>query len=197
MQLNWITSIFGLLNINTMLNIKHRTQLVGLLISLNLPLSAVEVGTAEGYNAEDLLKAGMQKLYLVDNWATIESQAGDGGFNQEWHDKNYEAAMLRIKPYGNKAIVLRGLSVDMAKEVPDGSLGLVYLDGDHSYEGVMRDLKAWFPKLVQNGVMAGHDYLNTAYGVRSAVMDFGAGAYEIHIIEENKEVDAGFYFIKK
>ena len=42
--------------------------------------------------------------------------------------------------------------------VEDGSLDLVYVDGDHRYEAVLADLKGWLPKLRAGGVMAGHDW---------------------------------------
>jgi MMP 1-O-methyltransferase len=34
---------------------------------------------------------------------------------------------------------------------------LVFIDGLHEYEGVKTDFEAWFPKLVEGGIMAFHD----------------------------------------
>jgi hypothetical protein len=34
----------------------------------------------------------------------------------------------------------------------------VYIDGDHSYEAVRDDLRAWYPKLKHGGVLCGDDY---------------------------------------
>lgn len=180
-----------------MLKITHRTQLVDLLIDLKLPLTAALIGIAEGYDSEDLLKGGLQKLYMVDNWATIAGQQGDGGHPQEWHDKNFADALHRVSPYADKIKILRGMSVEMSRQVEDNSLGLVYFDGDHSLEGMRADLSAWFPKVCHGGIIAGHDYLNMSYGVWDAVYEFTKGLYEVHVIHEDKPEDAGFYFIKK
>ena len=49
-------------------------------------------------------------------------------------------------------------SLDALEIVEDGSLDLVYVDGDHRYEAVLADLKGWLPKLRAGGVMAGHDW---------------------------------------
>lgn len=178
------------------MNIKYRTELPKLLQHLGLPLIGIEVGTAEGHNSYDLIENGLKKLYSVDAWITL-SQKGDGGFPQEWHDKNYNGAVNRLSKFGESSIILKGLSSEMAAYIPDGSAGLLYLDGDHSYEGVMNDLKNYYSKVVEGGVVSGHDFINPAYGVKEAVYDFVAGRFEVHIIEENSPENASFYFIKK
>lgn len=35
---------------------------------------------------------------------------------------------------------------------------MVFIDGDHSYEGCKGDIEAWMPHLVPGGIMAVHDY---------------------------------------
>lgn len=183
-------------NKKTPMEIKHRTQLVELLQFLKLPLYGVEVGVAEGYNSEDLLRAGMEKLYLVDIWQSI-AQSGDASSPQEWHDNNFKAAVQRVFPYGDKVIVLKGFSAEKSKEIPDETLGLVYLDGDHSYNGAMADLTNYYPKLVSGGVMAGHDFLNLSYGVNQAVKDFcKEKGLEFHTIPETSDENASFWFQK-
>lgn len=36
-------------------------------------------------------------------------------------------------------------------------VGLLFIDGDHSYEGVRRDLSSWLPRVVNGGTVAFHD----------------------------------------
>lgn len=180
------------------MQIKHRVNLIDLIKFYNLQdLPCAEIGVAEGYFSHDMLNWGIPKLYMVDNWGHIKNVTGDGNFDDTWHNKNYTAAVERVKKFGEKAVILRGLSVDMAAQIPDKSLGLVYLDANHSYEGVTADLNAWIDKVVDGGIIAGHDYLSPQYGVYKAVQDFCKGKYGVHIIPEIKQEDAGFYFIKK
>lgn len=40
-----------------------------------------------------------------------------------------------------------------------GQPNMVFVDGDHSYEGCKGDIEAWFPHLVPGGIMAVHDFL--------------------------------------
>jgi hypothetical protein len=95
-------------------------------------------------------------------------------------------------------VILKGFSHKMANEVPDESLGMVYIDADHSYHGAKADLHSWVRKVVKGGIVAGHDYLNPTYGVNRAVQEFTANEFPIHILEMEQGVNnAGFYFIKK
>lgn len=176
-------------------HIKYRADLYKI-IDCSLPVA--EIGVAEGQFSRDMLNWPIPKLYSVDVWQTIHGQRGDGGNDQEWHEANYENAKALLKPFGERSVILRGLSRDMATCVLDESLGLLYLDGDHSYEGVMSDLRHWYPKVVKGGYIASHDYLMSHYGVQRAVKDFTAeyNIFEVLTIEENKAEDAGCLFRK-
>lgn len=177
--------------------INYRRELPKLLQKLGLPMIGIEVGVAQGNFSWELLTNGMEKLYSVDAWKELP-QTGDGGFPQSWHDDNYEMAKEKLSEFGDKSIILRGISHEMAILIEDNTLGLVYLDGDHSLNGVRTDLEAWYSKLVVGGVMAGHDYWSDAYGVKDAVKEFcKKNDIEYHIMDEDKIDDAGFYFIKK
>jgi hypothetical protein len=172
--------------------IKYRIDLHNLLPENS---TIAEIGTAEGYFAKDMLAWPVTKqLFVVDNWGKIENQTGDGNNPNDWHEKNYSAAMMRMNFAIEKVTVLRGISWEQAKKVEDESLDLLYIDCCHTYDCVMKDLRAWYPKVKTGGVIAGHDFLNRSYGVYQAVVDFGKG---FTVIPENKDEDAGFYFIKK
>jgi len=76
--------------------------------------------------------------------------------------------------YPGRAFIREGWSTDIATYIPGGSLDLVFLDADHSYEGVRADIAAWLPKVRKGGWIGGHDYDNgePGYdfsGVRKAV----------------------------
>ena len=69
----------------------------------------------------------------------------------------------------------------------------IYVDGDHSYEAVLADLLAWYPKLKKFGVMCGDDYGHpSGLGVIKAVNEF---AYK-HRVIVTCEADNQFYFVK-
>lgn len=178
------------------MQVKYRVEIPILMKELGLPMIAIEIGVAEGFSSKDFLENGLDLLYSVDAWQTL-NQKGDGGYEQSWHDKNYADAVKRLAKYGERSVIIRGLSHEVASTFKDNSVGMVYIDGDHSYEGVKRDLKAYYPKVVKGGILAFHDYLNEAYGVNKAVHDFaGRVGAKVYVIPENKRVDGGAYFIK-
>jgi hypothetical protein len=174
--------------------IKHRVDLNKL-----LPENPVtcELGVAEGYFSEHMLRDwNSSHHYAVDNWGTLPV-TGDGAFPQDWHNANYEKSMAKLNPYGDRVTVLRGLTWRMAQSVKDGSLDLVYLDAAHYYEAVKQDLEAWYSKVKPGGIVAGHDFVNPAYGVLQAVSEFANRlSIKVHVIPEHHESDAGFWFYK-
>jgi hypothetical protein len=174
--------------------IKHRIELLSL-----LPENPVvaELGVAEGLFSRDLLEAGVSVLYSVDAWRHIPNIKGDGNFEQEWHDNNYENAKKLLEPFGERSIILRGLSTEMNIHVKDNSLDLLYMDCNHLYEGVTAELNAWFSKVKVGGIIATHDYAMPQYGVKQAFEDFCRGKFEIIEIPENEPKDAGAFIIKK
>jgi hypothetical protein len=49
-------------------------------------------------------------------------------------------------------------SMQAAPLIADGSLGMVYIDAEHSYQSVRDDILLWRPKIRKGGILAGHDY---------------------------------------
>ena len=49
-------------------------------------------------------------------------------------------------------------SIGASTQFDDASIDAIYIDGDHRYEAVKNDIKAWLPKVKPGGIVAGHDY---------------------------------------
>lgn len=54
-------------------------------------------------------------------------------------------------------------SNDYVLQVPDESIDFLFIDGDHRYSQVKKDLDNWLPKMKPNGIICGHDYNGTEY----------------------------------
>lgn len=78
---------------------------------------------------------------------------------------------LRVDPEVPNTEFLRGDSVDMAKEFT-GKISVLFIDGDHSYQGCKRDIEAWLPHMKEGGVIFFHDCDETSPGVVQAVAEF-------------------------
>ncbi len=118
----------------------------------------------------------------MDPWEHQESAKYHDVSNmpQGDHDENLEHVKTMLgKEAPGRFQVHRGFSVEMAATFTDSSLDFVYIDARHDYAGVMEDLVAWYPKLKDGGILAGHDYIPDQikpvegdFGVQKAVLEF-------------------------
>lgn len=177
------------------MEINTRSDLPKLLDAFQLPRRVCEVGTAEGIFSTEMFNWGLEKLYLVDIWEKVPFIDGCASFEQEWHDTNYKQVM---DLFGDKpnVVILKGFSYKVATEIPDGSLGLVYIDADHTYQGCKADIQVYWPKLIIGGIMAFHDFGNPHYGVNRAVQEFTQNNGINILIEDGKEENIGSYIRK-
>lgn len=165
---------------------------------VKVPGDAAEIGVAEGYFSAEILSwsNNFPRVYMVDRWCCASQVKGDSSNPQSWHDKNYKEAMERVGKFASRAVFLRGDSHEMSQLVPNESLAFLNIDGDHSYEGVTRDLVFWRSKMVPGGVIAFHDYEAPQYGVKSAVLEFAfTYGHRVHLLPEDKPDDAGAYIV--
>lgn len=59
---------------------------------------------------------------------------------------------------------IHGDSKSVGKDWQYGPVDMVFIDGDHSYEGCKGDIEAWSPHIKPGGILAIHDYdKDTAY----------------------------------
>lgn len=184
------------------MQINYRQELGKLMFHYNTPKTILELGVAEGWFTKDILKWEFDHLTLIDNWGTISSQTGDGAYNQDWHDGNYQQVLERTKPFAEKVTIIKGLTNEVANQVPDNSLGLLYIDACHEYQCVKTDLELYYPKVVSGGLVCGHDFLNPAYGVNQAIKEFiAANGYDLsdlnQTVEDGDDSNVSFWFIKK
>jgi len=175
--------------------ITSRAHFYKLLDRPELKQAAAEVGVAEGRYSREILSWGIGKLYLVDLWEEIGGMKGCPSTGQ--HQQNYDSCLRIVEQFPGRVILLKGWSWEQAKNVPDNSLGLVHLDAHHYYESAVKDLAAWWPKLLPGGVMSGHDYLAHEYTVRQAVDEFAtARKIEVLVDRPDDPRNASFYFRK-
>ena len=135
------------------------------------PIVGVEIGTgAGGGSAAMLLLIPNLKLYCIDAWKHMPGHLYEAEFySQELHDKQYELAIARLKLYPpERSVVLRMTSDEAIFHVPS-PIHFLWIDGDHRYEQVKKDIVNWMPKIIKpGGLISGHDYIQ-APGVTQAV----------------------------
>ena len=132
-----------------------------------------EIGVAFGGHSEAILQnAGVTKLYAVDSYKHRPEYDDPMNLPQPVFDRLFERTGHRLSPFGDRVAQIRLDSVEAARQISE-TLDFVYIDGDHSYEGIRADLEAWFPRVRPGGIIAGHDYGQPAFpGVKAAADHF-------------------------
>lgn len=114
------------------------------------------------------------ELHLIDIFEGKAASGDKDGNNIVWTDLNDEYNKLS-QYYSNdsKVTVHKGTSYDILNTFNDNYFDLIYIDGDHSYEGVKLDLSLSLLKIKKGGMICGHDYTNDMFpGVVAAVNEF-------------------------
>ena len=124
-----------------------------------------EVGSFAGVSS-DLFARYCSMVYCIDIW---DSGAIGNGIEPDlmakaevMFDSVWNAHKKVIEP-------IQGMSVEVAQQFEDGSLDMVYIDGEHSYKSVCADIQAWLPKIKPGGWITGHDMI--LFDVQRAVKD--------------------------
>ena len=66
---------------------------------------------------------------------------------------------------------VKGISYEVAEQYKDRYFDFVFIDGDHDYETVKKDISAWMPKVKHGGILAGHDHTKSQPGVIRAICE--------------------------
>lgn len=115
-----------------------------------------EIGVWKGAYSEEFCRALPGAEWLaIDPWAPYADYREKKN-DAELIGQAYAEARGRLMPYG--ATLVKASSVDAAADVPDGSLDVVFIDGNHEAPFVRQDLETWTPKLRSQGLLCGHDY---------------------------------------
>lgn len=129
-----------------------------------------EIGVAEGYFSRIILdKLKPKKLHLIDPFIYDDTHCSK--------DHQFRVIRGRFTPEIQAGLVEidRGMSWDILPTFPDKYFDFMYVDGDHSYDGVHRDLELCKTKIKPDGIIQCNDYKlepsfnERAYGVVQAV----------------------------
>lgn len=132
-----------------------------------------EVGVLHGDFSAEILKRKPSELYLIDPWAEQDTAEYNdlNNHKQSKFDDIYHGVTARFRAQKNVTI-FRTYSHHFAREFRPMTLDFVYLDGNHSYQGVLADLCMFWPMIRTGGWICGHDYQSAFIGVEQAVISF-------------------------
>lgn len=116
-----------------------------------------EIGLRKGRTISFLLQHNSElTMYGVDLWGKAKDNKIDK--YSEWDMTRMRGiCMARLSKFGSRAVVYEEDSVKASHRILDGFLDFVFIDGDHTEQGVERDIDAWLPNVRDGGILAGHD----------------------------------------
>ena len=157
------------------------------------PKVCVEIGSARGKSAcavgLALRRNGGGKLYAIDPHSLTN-----------WNDTNSLDSFAIINEHLRKAGVTNFVEIvrqtsDVAAKGWNKKIDLIFIDGDHSYEGVKADWDLFLPHLSEFGVVVFHDTLwdlrpdttiaRADMGVPRFVDELRAAGYPVITIDQN------------
>lgn len=133
-------------------------------------LVGVEIGVYLGHNSFNLCDClSMQQLYLIDPYCKYVQEGIE--FDTTPLEQK---AHKRMKPFDDKLVWMRKYSEECHNDLPS-NLDFIYIDGNHTYEYIKKDIELFYPKLKKGGIMGGDDFNASYLGVVKAVMEFCHG----------------------
>lgn len=164
---------------------RHTGVLIKFIADENIKIFA-EIGIQFGTNLTKILSSSsgplIKEYWAIDSWG-IDAQGAVAPYFQKWGwiqtAKDwldlYEGVCQQMS-YLKQLRVIKLHSIEAAKLFPNEYFDMVYIDADHSYPAVTQDIKAWFPKVKNGGILGGHDYNKPS--VRKAVDEQLTGVWE-------------------
>lgn len=132
--------------------------LVEVLNNIDRPLIGCEIGVSYGFNLVYFLDniPNISTVYAIDPYIPYDD--GPGGYvSQEIIDKVKELFLINVSPY-NKVKFINLTSDEAHLNIAPESLDYIFIDGDHSFNMVYRDMYNYYDKVKPGGVFSGHDF---------------------------------------
>jgi hypothetical protein len=128
-------------------------------------VSGIEIGTKCADATRTILWTLTNcQLYTIDPYEHRDKAEFEAGEPQPYHDQNraYAEGRLLLPEFGDRVVMLIMKSTEAHKWITDKNPGklfdFVWIDGDHSEEGITADLDLYESLVAPGGVFGGHDY---------------------------------------
>lgn len=131
-----------------------------------------------GFSREILDVTDPAELVLIDPWDLLAARSESEHTHGRHSDAAFMEGMYRNVSalYGDldTVSIRKGFSVEVLESFPDDYFDWVYIDGNHLFDAVRRDLALSFRKVRPGGIVAGDDFFwkrDDRMHVREAVFD--------------------------
>lgn len=138
-------------------------------------INFLEIGSYEGRSAcwmlDNILTGKNNFMFCCD---TFEGSPEHDPMKIDYSNI-FDTFMENVKQYGNKVVVLKGVSQEMLRDLPLKYYDFIYIDGSHNASDVLEDAVQSWRLLKPGGIMAFDDYnwsfWSNRYGEPSQIID--------------------------
>ncbi len=145
-------------------------DIIGNLIKKKIRPKVVEIGAWLGKSSFYLTEKWGKKcdIFIVDTWNGSANEL-ESSHRLATEKDIFVDFMYNMKHNWGKFIPIRTSSENASTLFEDNELDFVFIDAEHTYQGLSNDLRCWMPKIKKTGILAGHDYHENWSGVIKAV----------------------------
>jgi len=141
--------------------------------------TVVEIGLFYGRSSAVMMPIALRngnQYFAIDNfYGGIDETTPASKIQRSEGEKVKTKFMANMRDIGiNRSdyALYKSNSIEASVYLPDESVDFCFIDGDHAYESVKKDIEIWWKKIKKNGIMGGHDFQNNEVG--RAVIEFAA-----------------------
>lgn len=135
------------------------------------PGPIVEIGSWQGRSTIPLAMGSQfgsgQPVICIDSFVGVPplNRKTAHGRNPGWQSSSPEALRANLDKFGcgDNVTIVPLSSLEAVPEVFNGTspavsgIGVLFIDGDHAYEAVYQDMRAYMPKVILGGTLLMHD----------------------------------------
>ena len=202
----WFSLFRKHLNANIIL--KDKLDISKLINAVNNTGKYIEIGVARGSFTKYILNNTKVDALLIDPYKNFSLDEYTDAMNFYNMDEEFKICQMNLLNFNHRIKFIRKTSNNAKDEIEDNSIDFVYIDGNHSYDACMDDIKNYWPKLKSCGYILGDDVYEFSedkdvmkfwdnkditnstsfgkYGVHAAVVDFCKGNKLNYLIFSNQ-----------
>lgn len=119
-----------------------------------------EIGVLRGKTLFSvLMECPNLAMYGIDQWKQLPFRDVDCSETYKQFDMEllYNKVLQASNDFGSRCMIIRDTSINAAHYIENEILDFVFIDADHTYEGVKQDIDTYYPKVKIGGMILGHD----------------------------------------
>lgn len=132
----------------------------------------VEIGSYLGRSTRALGDNTKGVVYAIDNFGGVQDMELPAAIRDN---------VFELFIYNNATLITAGRVIPVLADHSQAQVpitpDMVFIDGDHHYEAVKRDIQIWLPRLQKGGLLCGHDiqFKQVAQAVKETVGSYKVG----------------------